>query len=105
MIQEMTDGKFENLISEHSKPIIIDFWAQRCPPCHVIAPYIEALSKEYEEQAIVCKVDVDSNPGLAVKYGIRNIPTILYIKDGKVVDKHVGSTSKAVLEEKLKAIL
>ena len=105
MALEITDKNFETLVLNNSKPILIDFGAERCGPCRMIGPLIDALAVEYEEQAIVGKVDVDTTPELAIRFGIRNLPTILFLKEGEVVDKYVGSTSKAVLEDMLKAIL
>lgn len=105
MTLEITDKNFETLILNDSKPIVIDFWAQWCGPCKGVSASIEALAIVYNDHAHIGKVDVDINPELCLKFGVRNMPTILYLKNGKVVDKHVGSTSKEVLEEKLKAIL
>ncbi len=80
---------------------MIDFWAEWCGPCKMVSPVVEEISKEYEDKAVIGKVDVDSNPELASKFGIRNIPTILFVKNGEVVDKSVGAVSKDVLTEKL----
>ncbi len=84
---------------------MIDFWAEWCGPCRAIAPVVEQLSKEYSDRAVIGKVDVDSNPNVSHQYGIRSIPTILFIKDGKVVDKQVGAVPKSILEAKLKNLL
>ena len=105
MTLEITDQNFETLVLNSSKPAIIDFWAQWCGPCKAVGTSIDTMSKEYEGEIVIGKVDVDTNPQLALKYGVRNMPTVLYLKDGIVVNKHVGSTSKMVLEEKLKAVL
>ncbi len=104
MALEITDGNFEALVAE-GKPVVVDFWATWCGPCKKIAPDIEALAKEYEGQVIVGKCDVDSNDGLTGKFGVRNIPTVLFIKNGEVVDKQVGAATKAKFEEKIKAML
>ncbi len=104
MALEITDANFDELAAT-GKPVVVDFWATWCGPCKKIAPEIEALAKEYEGQAIIGKCDVDSNDGLTGKFGVRNIPTVLFIRDGKVVDKQVGAAPKSVFEEKLKAIL
>ena len=85
--------------------ITIDFWAEWCGPCRMVAPVVEELSHEYEGKVLVTKLDVDSNPDAAVKFGIRNIPTILFIKNGEVVDKHVGAAPKSALAAKIDAIL
>ncbi|HBB06542.1 MAG TPA: thioredoxin [Bacteroides sp.] len=104
MALEITDANFEELVAS-GKPVVVDFWATWCGPCKKIAPEIEALAKEYEGQAIVGKCDVDSNDGLTGRFGVRNIPTVLYIKNGEVVDKQVGAAPKSTFEDKLKAIL
>ncbi len=103
MAFEFTDDNFEK---EATRGVaMIDFWAEWCGPCRIIAPHIEALSQEYAGKAKIGKLDVDSNPQVAIKYRIRNIPTILILKDGEVFDKHVGVASKAQLAEKLEAAL
>lgn len=105
MTLEITDQNFETLLLNNSKPIVIDFWKPKCPPCENISSYIDSLAVEYEGQVIIAKADVEKNTELTSKYGIRCIPTIIFLKDGKVVDKHVGSIFKAELEIKLKAVL
>jgi thioredoxin 1 len=97
MATQLTDSNFKELVLDSDKVAIVDFWAEWCGPCKAIGPMIEELSKEYEGKAIVGKVDVDSNPETAMKYGIRNIPTILFIKKGQVVDKQVGAVPKSNL--------
>ncbi len=87
------------------KPIVLDFWATWCGPCRMVGPFIEQLAQEYDGRAIVGKCDVDQDEELSARFGVRNIPTILFVKDGQVVDKQVGAASKAVLEDKLKALL
>jgi thioredoxin 1 len=105
MAIEITDANFEELVVKSDKPVMIDFWAVWCGPCRMIAPIVEEMSGEYEGKAVIGKVDVDSNPGVAVKYGIRNIPTVLFIKGGEIVDKQVGAAPKQVFTKKLDAIL
>ena len=105
MAIEITDANFEELVEKSDKPVMIDFWAVWCGPCRMIAPIVEEMSGEYEGKAVIGKVDVDSNPGVAVKYGIRNIPTVLFIKGGEIVDKQVGAAPKQVFTKKLDAIL
>ena len=97
MATQLTDSNFKETVLDSGKVTLVDFWAEWCGPCKAIGPMIEEISKEYEGKAIVGKVDVDSNPETAMKYGIRNIPTILFIKDGQVVDKQVGAVPKASL--------
>ena len=94
-----------NEIIESGKPVVIDFWATWCGPCKKIAPDVEALAEAYKDQVIIGKCDVDDNDELTGKFGIRNIPTVLFIKDGEVKDKTVGAVTKAQLEEKVKALL
>lgn len=105
MALEITDANFIELVENSDKPVMIDFWAIWCGPCRMIAPSVEEMSKEYEGRAVIGKVDVDSNPGVAVKYGIRNIPTVLFVKGGQVVDRQVGAVPKQVLTKKLDALL
>ena len=104
MALAITTANFEELVAS-GKPLVIDFWATWCGPCKKIGPDIEALAEAYEGQAVVGKCDVEENDELASRFGIRNVPTVLFLKGGEVVDKQVGATSKAVFEEKLKAIL
>ena len=104
MAIQITDSNFEELVAQ-GKPVVVDFWATWCGPCKKIAPDIEALAEEYEGRVIIGKCDVDDNADLTSKFGIRNIPTVLFIKNGEVVDKQVGACTKAVLEDKLKGLL
>ncbi len=101
---EITSDNYESIVAQE-KPVVLDFWATWCGPCKKIGPFIEELAQEYEGQAIIGKVNVEDEDDLASKYSVRNIPTVIYLKNGKVVDKFVGATTKEVLEEKLKAIL
>ena len=93
----------ENLktLMESGKPLVIDFWAEWCGPCRTIGPVVEELAAEYEGRATIGKCDVDDNNDVAMQFGIRNIPTILFIKDGQVVDKQIGACPRNVLEEKI----
>ncbi len=104
MALEITDANFEELVEKSEKPVLLDFWAEWCGPCRMVGPVVEELSKDYDGKAVVGKVDVDSNAAISAKFGIRNIPTILFFKDGKVVDKQVGAVQKSVLDAKLKAL-
>ena len=105
MAFEITDSNFQTEVLDSPKVTMIDFWAEWCGPCRAITPIVEELAKEYDGKAIIGKLNVDENPEVTVKYGVRNIPTILFIKNGEVVDKQVGAVPKSVLEEKLKAHL
>lgn len=100
----ITNDNFEAVMNA-GKPVVLDFWATWCGPCKKIAPVIEELAEQYADQVIVGKVDVEENDELSFKYGIRNIPTVLFIKDGQVVDKIVGATVKSAYEDKIKAML
>lgn len=105
MALEITDGNFEELVLKSDKPVVVDFWAAWCGPCRMIGPIIEEMSSEYDGKAVVGKVDVDSNPGVSAQFGVRNIPTVLFIKNGEVVDKSVGAVPKAQLTQKLDALV
>ena len=103
MAFEFTDTNFQETAIDKGGVVLIDFWAAWCGPCRMIAPIVEELATEYEGKALVGKVDVDQNPEVAMKYGIRSIPTLLVLKNGEVVDKHIGTASKQVLADKLEA--
>ncbi|HZJ73348.1 MAG TPA: thioredoxin [Perlabentimonas sp.] len=105
MTLEITDANFEELVLKTDKPVLLDFWAEWCGPCRIVGPFVEEIAKEFEGKAVVGKVDVDNNPDVASKFGIRNIPTILFFKDGEVVDKQIGVAQKAALIKKLEAFL
>ncbi|MDR1171607.1 MAG: thioredoxin [Bacteroidales bacterium] len=105
MAVEINERNFEELVLKSDKPVMIDFWAEWCGPCRAIAPYVEQIATEYEGKAVVGKVDVEQCPDITNKYGIRNIPAILFFKGGELVDKQVGMTSKAALAEKLDTLL
>ena len=101
----ITESNFEELVLKSDKPVLIDFWAEWCGPCRMIAPYVEQLATEYDGKAVVGKIDIEQCTDITNKYGIRNIPTLLFFKGGEVVDKQVGMTSKATLADKLNALL
>ena len=105
MAVEITDANFDEIVANADVPVVLDFWAAWCGPCKMIGPLIEEMHGEYEGRAIIGKVDVDNNPGISGKFGIRNIPTVAFLKGGEVVDKSVGAVPKAQLTEKLDAIL
>ena len=105
MAVEFTDSNFKEKVLDTSKVALIDFWAEWCGPCRVVGPIVEELAQQYNGQAVIGKLNVDENPEVATRYGIRNIPTMLFIKNGQVVDKLVGAVPKSVLESKLKTHL
>ena len=104
MTLEITDGNIKELINS-GKPVVIDFWAEWCGPCRMVGPVVEELAKEYEGKVIIGKMDVDNNTDTPTEFGIRNIPTILFFKDGQLVDKQVGAAQKAALTAKVEALL
>jgi len=105
MALEFTDANFDQLVLKSELPVVVDLWAEWCGPCRMVGPIIEELAKEYQGKAVIGKLDVDSNNETSVKYGVRNIPTVLFFKDGEVVDKQVGAVAKKKYMEKLDAIL
>ena len=102
---EFTDANYEELALKSDKPVLVDFWAEWCGPCRMIGPLVTELAQEYDGRAVIGKVNVDNNPEVATKYGIRSIPTLLFLKNGEVVDRIVGSVPKSSIEAKLNAML
>lgn len=105
MAKEVTDETFEKEIEQAKFPSMVDFWAPWCGPCQITGPLIEEIAKEYEGKAIVGKLEVDHNPATASKFNVMSIPTVLYFKEGKVVDSAVGAQGKEVYKEKLEKLL
>ena len=104
MALEITDSNFQEILAE-GKPVVMDFWAPWCGPCKMVGPIIDELATEYEGKVIIGKCDVDENGDVAAEYGIRNIPTVLFFKNGELVDKQVGSAPKSDYVAKIEAIL
>nr|WP_302986301.1 thioredoxin [uncultured Alistipes sp.] len=95
---------FQEIISSE-KPVVIDFWAEWCGPCRMVAPIIDELAAEYEGRVVIGKCDVEENDDITMKYGVRNIPTIIFLKGGELVDKQVGAASKDALKAKIEKLL
>lgn len=98
-----TDDSFEEDVLKSEKPVLVDFWAEWCGPCRMVGPVVDELAEEFEGKARIGKVDVDNNPEISTKYGIRSIPSLLIFKNGEVVDQIVGAVPKAQLKKQLEA--
>ncbi len=104
MALKVTKENYRSIIAS-DQPVVIDFWAEWCGPCRMVAPIVEELAEEYTGKVVIAKCDVDSNDDIAAEYRIRNIPTIVFLKNGTIVDKHVGAIGKDALKAKIDALL
>jgi thioredoxin 1 len=104
MTIELNDANFDEVVLKSKLPVMIDFWAEWCGPCRLVGPIVSEMANEYEGKVVVGKVDVDNNPGISNKYGIRSIPTILFFKEGELVNKQVGAVPKSNLVSKLEEL-
>ena len=100
----LTEKNFDEALAQHAGVLMVEFWAEWCAPCRAFAPVLEDLARESAGAVVLAKVNVDENPGLAGRYGIRSIPTVLFVKDGKVVDQVIGNMPKGKVKEKLNAL-
>lgn len=105
MALEITDKDFQEKVLESDKPVMVDFWAAWCGPCRMVAPIVDELSNEYADKAVIAKVDVDQNQEFAAKYGVRNIPTVLFFKNGEMVNRQVGVAQKETYKEAIDNLL
>lgn len=104
MALAINKDNFEQLLAS-GQPVMIDFWAEWCGPCRMMSPIVDELSAEYEGKAVIAKCDVEENDDITMKYGVRNIPTIIFLKNGELVDKQVGACTKEALKQKLEKLL
>jgi len=100
----LTEAAFDQTLAEHSEAVIVDFWAEWCGPCKAIAPVLEELAQEYAGRVSIAKVNVDEHPGLAARFEVRSIPTLLFFKGGRVVDQVIGAVPKAQIKKRLDAV-
>jgi thioredoxin 1 len=101
----ITDAEFAKTVLESKTPVLVDFWADWCGPCHMVAPFVEELARDYAGKVVVAKMDTDANPQTPMRYGIMGIPTLIIFKDGKEADRIVGAVPKAMISKKLDAVL
>ena len=105
MAKAVTEATYSEIVESTDKPVMIDFWAEWCGPCRMIAPIVEDLSNVYDGKVVILKCDVDENPEIALKFGIKNIPTLVFLKNGELVDKLIGAVQRSKITEKLDALV
>lgn len=105
MLTEVNDSNFDEVVSSSKLPVMVDFWAPWCGPCRMLSPLVDEMAKKYDGQITVAKCNVDDASEVPAKYGIRNIPTLLFFRNGELVDRTAGGLTKAELEDKVKAAL
>lgn len=102
---EVNEANFDQEVLNSKVPTVVDFWAVWCGPCKVIAPYMEEFASEYEGRVKIAKLDVDNNHNIAAKYGVRSIPTVIFFKDGKMVDQVIGNSPKSQFQERIEKLV
>ena len=102
---EVNESNWDDKVLNSDLPVLVDFWAEWCGPCKMIAPSVHDMAVEYDGQLSVGKLDVDSDPNIAMKYGVRSIPALIFFKDGKPVDQIIGAVPKGVLKKKVDEVL
>jgi thioredoxin 1 len=100
----LTEAAFDQALAEHPETIVVDFWAEWCGPCKAIAPTLDELAREYAGRVTIAKVNVDEHPGLAARFQVRSIPTLLFFKGGQVIDQVIGAVPKAQIKKRLDAV-
>lgn len=104
MTIDVTEKNFNSVVLNSSKPVMVDLWAPWCGPCRMISPILEEISNEYSDEIIVAKCNVDENPSITLQYSIRNIPAVLFFKNGDVIDRMIGATNKSGYVKKIQTI-